>query len=81
MRVPLYRKESVEGDNHWSHDEAFGAGELADAGEGVADQQVNDPGAAERGLQLDDAGLVLADPPDDRRLLKASTGAPQSSRN
>src|SRR6202034_568819 len=38
----------------------------ADAGEGVADEQVDDPGAAEGGLQLDDPWRAIRHVPDDR---------------
>jgi hypothetical protein len=37
----------------------------ADAGQGVADQQVDDSGTAEGGLQQDEPGWVVLDPADD----------------
>src|ERR1700691_3541786 len=40
----------------------------ADPGQRVADQQVHDPGAAERCLQLDDAGWLRCHPADDGRV-------------
>jgi hypothetical protein len=57
-----------------------GTGELADAGEGIADQEVDDPGAAERGLQLDDARLLGPHVADDRRLLAEPMGAQRGHR-
>ena len=48
--------------------ERDGAGS-ADPRQRVADQQVDDPRAAERGLELDDAGRVLGDVTDDRCVL------------
>src|SRR5579875_303510 len=41
----------------------------ADPRQGIADQQVDDPGPAERGLEPDHAGGVVRDVADDRRLL------------
>src|SRR5262249_33326952 len=41
----------------------------ADSGQRVPDQQVDDPGAAECGLEQHDAGLVRGDVADDRGLL------------
>src|ERR1019366_6158162 len=40
----------------------------ADPRQRVADQQVDDPGAAERGLEQDNAGRLLGDVTDDRGL-------------
>src|SRR6266496_3061784 len=44
-------------------------GTSADPGQRVADQQVDDPGAAEGGLEQHDAGLVRRDAADDGGLL------------
>jgi hypothetical protein len=53
---------------------------LADPGQRVADQQVHDPGTAERGLQLDDPRLFGPHLADDRRLLAERVGAQRGDR-
>src|SRR6185437_7807212 len=55
-------------------------GRSADARERVADEQVHDPGAAERRLQADHARLVGYHLPDDRRVRPEGVGAERAYR-
>ncbi len=53
---------------------------LADPRQRIADQQVHDPGAAERGLQLDEPRQFLPYVPDDRGLLAERVAAQRGER-
>jgi hydrogenase maturation protein HypF len=56
------------------------SGALADPGQRIADQQVHDPGAAERGLQLDEPRQFVPHVPDDRGLLAERVAAQRGER-